>query len=77
MSRNNRHVVPRGDDWAVQREGGDRASGIYGTQREAEDAARRMTHNSGGGEVVTHRPDGRIRDSDTIDPAKDPFPPRG
>ena len=77
MSRNNRHVDARGDDWAVQREGADRASGIYGTQREAEDAARRLTHNSGGGEVVTHRPDGRIRDSDTISPAKDPFPPRG
>jgi len=76
MSRNNRHVVPRGDDWAVQREGADRASGIYPTQREAEDAARRMTHNSGGGEVVTHRQDGRIRDSDTVPPGHDPFPPR-
>jgi hypothetical protein len=76
MSRNNRHVVPRGDDWAVQREGAGRASGIYPTQREAEAAARRMTNNSGGGEVVTHRPDGRIRDSDTVSPAHDPFPPR-
>lgn len=78
MPRNNRHVVPNGDEgWAVRREGASRDSGHYGTQREAADAARRMTHNSGGGEVVTHRPDGRIRDSDTIPPAKDPFPPRG
>jgi hypothetical protein len=76
VSRNNRHVVPRGDGWAVQREGAGRASGLYGTQREAEDAARRMTHNTGGGEVVTHRPDGRIRDSDTVSPGNDPFPPR-
>jgi hypothetical protein len=25
---------------------------------------------------VIHRPDGRIRDSDTIPPGRDPFPPR-
>jgi len=76
MGRNNRHVVPSGDGWAVRREGAGRASGTYGTQRDAEAAARRMTHNSGGGEVVTHRPDGRIRDSDTVSPGHDPFPPR-
>jgi len=76
MARNNRHVVPSGDGWAVRREGASRASGIFGTQREAEDAARRMERNSGGGEVVTHGRDGRIRDSDTIAPGNDPFPPR-
>lgn len=76
MSRNNRHVVTSGDGWAVRREGATRASGVYPTQREAESAARRMTHNSGGGEVVTHGSDGRIRDSDTVNPGHDPFPPR-
>lgn len=76
MTRNNRHVVPSGDGWAVRREGASRASGTYPTQAAAESAARRMTHNTGGGEVVTHRPDGRIRDSDTVSPGHDPFPPR-
>jgi hypothetical protein len=30
----------------------------------------------GGGEVVIHGRDGRIRDSDTLSPGRDPFPPR-
>jgi hypothetical protein len=76
MSRNNRHVVRRDDGWGVRREGAGRDSGHYPTQREAEDAARRMTRNSGGGEVITHGRDGAIRDSDTVPPASDPFPPR-
>jgi uncharacterized protein DUF2188 len=77
MSRNNRHVVPTSDGrWAVRREGSSRASGVFDTQREAEGRARQMERNTGGGEVVTHREDGRIRDSDTVPPARDPFPPR-
>ncbi|MHB8892147.1 MAG: DUF2188 domain-containing protein [Candidatus Limnocylindrales bacterium] len=77
MSRNNRHVVPSGDGrWAVRREGSGRASGVFDTQRQAEGRAREITHNTGGGEVVTHGRDGRIRDSDTVSPGNDPFPPR-
>ena len=77
MSRNNRHVVPTSDGrWAVRREGSDRASGIFDTQRQAEGRAREIEGRTGGGEVVTHGQDGRIRDSDTVPPANDPFPPR-
>lgn len=32
--------------------------------------------DSGGGELVTHGTDGKIRDSDTVPPGHDPFPPR-
>ena len=32
--------------------------------------------NLGGGEVVIHRPDGTIRDSDTVPPGNDPNPPK-
>ena len=35
-----------------------------------------MSANSGGGEVRIHRRDGKIRDSDTVAPGNDPFPPR-
>lgn len=77
MPRNNRHVVPTSDGrWAVRREGSDRASGIFDTKRDAMDRGRELEKNTGGGELVDHGRDGRIRDSDTVPPAHDPFPPR-
>ncbi len=62
--------------WAVKKEGSDRVSGYYNTQAEAEKAAKQFSANSGGGEVRIHGLDGRIRDSDTVPPGNDPFPPR-
>jgi hypothetical protein len=47
------------------------------TQKEAIEKARELVEKSGGGELVTHGRDGKIREKDTIPPAKDPFPPRG
>jgi hypothetical protein len=41
----------------------------------AEKAAKRDIRPQGG-EVVIHGPDGRIRDKDTMPPAKDPNPPK-
>lgn len=77
MTRNNRHVTPTDDGrWAVRREGAERASGIFDTQAEATARAREIEWNTGGGEVVIHGTDGRIRDSDTVPPGHDPFPPR-
>ena len=63
------------DDWCAKREGADRAAGHYGTQAEAEKAAKEMAANSGGGEVRIHSPKGPIRDSDTVPPGHDPCPP--
>ena len=78
MSRNERHVVPHGDDdWAVKAPHVERPSGIFPTQQDAIDRARQILRNDGGGELVIHRPDGSIRDSDTVPPGNDPFPPRG
>ena len=74
--QSNRHVVPKGDGWSVVKPGSERASARHDTQAEAQAAARRIVHNAGGGEVVTHGRDGRIRDSDTVAPGRDPFPPR-
>ena len=63
-------------EWKAKREKADRVSGYYSTQVEAEKAAKQFARNNGGGEVRVHRPNGQIRDSDTVLPAQDPFPPR-
>jgi hypothetical protein len=66
------HVVPHGADWAVKREGNDRATSIHSTQREALDAGRPIAQRDKT-ELVTHRPDGTIRNSDSF--GNDPNPP--
>lgn len=63
-------------DWKVKQEGATRAAGYFDTQAEAEKLAKRFSSNSGGGEVMTHRPNGTIRSKDTVEPGNDPFPPR-
>ena len=76
-NRNQRHVTRRPDgDWQVIKPSASRASAVEPTQSAAIDRAREILKNDGGGELVIHRPDHRIRDSDTVPPANDPFPPR-
>lgn len=65
-----------GDGWAVKRAGAKRASGVYRTQRVAEMAAKAFCGRSGGGEVRIRDERGKIRDSDTVPPGNDPFPPK-
>ena len=73
---NNRHIVPDPDGgWDVRAPGADRASGHFGKQSDAYERARQIVGNLGGGEVVIHGTDGRIRNSNTID-RRDPDPPR-
>lgn len=64
------------DNWKAKREGARRASGLFPSQQKAETGAKKIVRNSGGGEVVIHKPDGTIRDSDTIPSANDPNPPK-
>jgi hypothetical protein len=71
-----RHIVPNPGGWDVKKPGAERASSHHGTQQEAEQRAKEILGNAGGGEAVIHGRDGKIRDSDTVPPAKDPFPPR-
>jgi len=71
-----RPVVPDPEGWNVVAPGSERASGHFETQGQAIDRARAILHNSGGGEVVIHGTDGKIRDSDTVPPGHDPSPPR-
>jgi hypothetical protein len=72
-----RHVVPNpGGGWDVKRPGADRASSHHETQGQAEQRAKEILQISGEGEAVIYNRHGQIRDSDTVPPAKDPFPPR-
>lgn len=72
-----RHVVPNpSGGWDVVKGHAERRSAHVPTQAEAIDRARTIVSNQGGGEVVTHGKDGRIRDSDTVPRGNDPFPPR-
>lgn len=73
----NYHVMKNKEgDWFAKKEGAKRVSGYYNTQAEAEKSAKAMSANNGGGEVRIHRPNGPIRDSDTVKPGNDPFPPK-
>lgn len=67
------HVVPHKGNWAVEGEGNQKVTAIFDTQREAIERAREIATNQKA-EVVIHRPDGRIRDSDSY--GNDPNPPR-
>jgi len=74
---NRRHVVPdEGGGWKVVKPGAKRASAKTDTQAQAERRAKEIVANQGGGEVRVHRPDGRIRDSDTVKPGNDRNPPK-
>ena len=67
------HVVPHPDGWATRKENTDRAGVVTDTQGEAIERAREQARREAV-EVVIHRRDGTIRDSDSYGP--DPFPPR-
>ena len=74
MAKRDYHVVPNGGNgWAVRREGSERATSLHRTQHEAIQAGRQHAINQGT-ELVTHRPNGQIRDSDSY--GNDPVPPR-
>lgn len=67
------HVVPGKSGWSVKREGNQRASSVHDTQRNAIDAGRKLAQDAKT-ELVIHRKDGTIRDSDSY--GNDPCPPR-
>lgn len=73
---NRRVVGPHPDGWQVKKPGANRASVVSPTQGEAINRARGILGNVGGGELTIQDRHGRIRDSDTVPPARDPFPPR-
>lgn len=62
--------------WNAKKDGASRASFHGQTQAEVEHEAKRLSSNSGGGEVRIQGRDGRFRDSDTVFPGRDPNPPK-
>lgn len=59
-------------NWANKRNDATRASTVHTTQREAEQVAKQMLKNQGGGELTTKGTNGLIRSKDTIAPGNDP-----
>ena len=78
MSKPQDRTVSKRPDgtWANKRNDATRPSTVHNTQREAEQVAKRMLHNQGGGELTTHNVQGKIRSKDTIAPGNDPNPPK-
>lgn len=73
-SKRDYHVTPRPDGkWQVKQEHATRASSVHESQTAAAARARELAQSEHV-EVVIHRPDGRIRDSDSF--GRDPHPPR-
>lgn len=69
----NYHVTKRkGEDfWRSTKENASRSSAKANTQAEEEALSKQFSANSGGGEVRIHRPNGQIRDSDTVSPGRE------
>ena len=78
MGKPQDRTVYRREDgkWVYKRNDSERASSVHNTQTDANNAARGMLGNQGGGELTTMGLGGRIRSKDTIAPGNDPFPPR-
>ena len=76
MPKNDRYVTKHEGGWAVKRPGAERASNVYGTQKQAESRAKEIVSNLGGGEVRIQGRNGQWRDSDTVAPGNDPCPPK-
>lgn len=72
MSKKDIHVVPHPEGWATRKEGAGRAGVVVDTQKEAIERARDQARREQV-EVVIHRRDGTIRDSDSY--GNDPNPP--
>jgi Arc/MetJ-type ribon-helix-helix transcriptional regulator len=70
------HVTPRGGRWAVEREGGQRASSLHDTQAEAEKAGRETARREHV-EFYLHGRDGQILERDSpIEAERGGEPPR-
>lgn len=67
------HVVPHDSGWATKKEGANRAGSVTDTQKKAIDRAVEQAKREKV-EVVIHRRDGTIRDSDSY--GNDPIPPK-
>jgi hypothetical protein len=61
------HVVPRDDQWAVEKEGASRASSVAETKTEAVAQAKEFAENQRPSKVVVHKADGTVQQHFTYD----------
>ena len=74
---NRRIVQPNpGGGWDITAPKAERVSGHFDRQADAINRGREILENAGGGELQIRGRDGKIRDSDTVHPGRDPHPPR-
>ncbi|MEV7649106.1 DUF2188 domain-containing protein [Arthrobacter sp. NPDC089319] len=71
------NVYKDGDQWKAKRQGASRASVVADTQQQAYDRGRNILSRSGGGDISVHGLNGKIRDKNTIKPARDPRSTKG
>ena len=74
---NKREVRRHGDGWGVFDPNASRASAVEPTQAAAQQRAREILANQGGGELLTRGQNGQIRQQDTIKPGNDPRSSKG
>lgn len=74
MSKDTDRMVYKRDDgqWVNKKNSAEKASSLHSTQKEAENSARTMLKNQGGGELTTKGLNGKIRSKDTIGGGNDP-----
>jgi hypothetical protein len=70
----NQHIVPHPEGWAVKPEGGNKASGVFETQREAIAKGKEIAKNQQS-ELFIHNREGQIRERNSY--GNDPHPPKG
>jgi len=74
MPQKQHHVQPHeGGGWEVKKSGGERASVVAPTKKEAEKSGREISKNQGT-ELVVHKQDGTIERKDSH--GSDPNPPK-
>ncbi len=72
MAKQRIEVVPHGDQWAVKKQGADRASSLHDTKAPAIERAREQARREKT-ELVIKKADGTIQNSNSY--GKDPHPP--
>ncbi len=74
MFKNSQHVVPNSSGgWSVKKSGSSKATQSFETQKEAISFGRQISKNQNA-ELIIHRKDGTIRDSNSY--GNDPCPPK-
>ena len=73
---NNRTVFQiASGEWANKKNGNERVSRYYDTQKDAIKAAHKQIHTAGGGELTIMGTNHKIRQKITVSPGNDPCPP--